>query len=73
MIKRKKTNSIILNYDESSNSLFKWYQQLVAESLGKNSKGVLPIISDLPKDNHSLMQLYLDGNKNCFFTFFDVI
>ena len=73
LIKRKKTNSIILNYDESSYDLFKWYQQLVAESLGKSSKGVLPIISDMPKDNHSLMQLYLDGNKNCFFTFFDVI
>ena len=27
----------------------------------------------MPKDNHSLMQLYLDGNKNAFFTFFDVI
>ena len=73
LIKKKKTNSIILNYDESSNNLFRWYQQLVAESLGKNSNGVLPIISDMPKDNHSLMQLYLDGNKNCFFTFFDVI
>ena len=73
LIKRKKTNSIILNYDESSYNIFKWYQQLVAESLGKSSKGVLPIISDMPKDNHSLMQLYLDGNKNCFFTFFDVI
>ena len=73
LVKKKKTNSIILNYDESSNNLFRWYQQLVAESLGKNSNGVLPIISDMPKDNHSLMQLYLDGNKNCFFTFFDVI
>ncbi len=72
LVKRKKTNSIILNYDESSSSLFKWYQQLVAESLGKNSNGVLPIISSMPKDNHSLMQIYLDGNKNSFFTFFDV-
>ncbi len=72
LVKRKKTNSIILNYDESSSSLFKWYQQLVAESLGKNSNGVLPIISNMPKDNHSLMQIYLDGNKNSFFTFFDV-
>ena len=71
-IKKGKTNSIILNYDESSSSLFKWYQQLVAESLGKNSKGVLPIISEMPKDNHSLMQLYLDGNRNSFFTFFDI-
>ena len=72
LVKRKKTNSIILNYDESSSSLFKWYQQLVAESLGKNSNGILPIISNMPKDNHSLMQIYLDGNKNSFFTFFDV-
>ena len=68
-----KTNSIILNYDESSYNLFKWYQQLVAESLGKKSNGILPIISDMPKDNHSLMQLYLDGNQNSFFTFFDVL
>ena len=73
MIKKGKTNSIILNYDESSSSLFMWYQQLVAESLGKKSNGVFPIISNMPKDNHSLMQLYLDGNKNCFFTFFDVL
>ena len=73
MIKKGKTNSIILNYDESSSSLFMWYQQLVAESLGKKSNGVFPIISSMPKDNHSLMQLYLDGNKNCFFTFFDVL
>ena len=70
--KKKKYNSIILNYDENSNDLFFWYQQLVAESLGKKSKGVLPIISCVPKDNHSLMQLYLDGFKNNFFTFFYV-
>ena len=71
-LKYKKFNSIILNYDEQSENLFKWYQQLVAESLGKNSNGVLPIISSMPKDNHSLMQLYLDGPKNNFFTFFYV-
>lgn len=70
--KKNKFNSIILNYDESSNDLFFWYQQLVAESLGKKSKGILPIVSSVPKDNHSLMQLYLDGFKNNFFTFFYV-
>ena len=70
--KRKKTNSIILNYDQNSQDLFYWYQQLVAESLGKKSKGILPIVSSMPKDNHSLMQLYLDGTKNNFFTFFRV-
>ena len=68
--KNKKFNSIILNYDEKSENLFKWYQQLVAESLGKKSKGILPIISSMPKDNHSLLQLYIDGPKNNFFTFF---
>lgn len=70
--KKGKTNSIILNYDENSTDLFYWYQQLVAESLGKKGKGILPIVSNLPKDNHSLMQLYLDGTKNNFFTLFFV-
>ena len=70
--KKKKFNSIIINYDERSDSIFKWYQQLVAESLGKKKKGFLPIVSTMPKDNHSVMQLYLDGFKNNFFTFFYV-
>ena len=71
-VKKKKYNSIILNYDQKSQGLFYWYQQLVAESLGKNKKGLLPIISNVPKDNHSVMQLYLDGIRNNFFTFFYV-
>ena len=69
-LKSKKFNSIIINYDEQSTNLFNWYQQLVAESLGKENKGVLPIVSVMPKDNHSVMQLYLDGFQNNFFTFF---
>jgi len=67
---KKNYNSIIINYDSQANSLFEWYQQLVAESLGKNNKGILPIISTMPKDNHSVMQYYLDGKKNNFYTFF---
>ena len=70
--KKKKFNSVIINYDEKSENFFKWYQQLVAESLGKKKKGLLPIISNMPKDNHSVMQLYLDGFQNNFFTFFYV-
>jgi len=68
-----KTNSVMLNFDKSLISLLEWYQQLLSESLGKKGKGFFPIISNLPKDNHSLMQLYLDGNKNNFFTIFDII
>ena len=71
-MKQKKFNSIILNYDEASTNLFKWYQQLIAESLGKSGNGILPIVSSMPKDNHSVMQLYLDGPKNNFYTFFYV-
>ena len=71
-VKNKKYNSIIINYDENSETIFKWYQQLVAESLGKKNQGILPIISNMPKDNHSVMQLYLDGFKKNFFTFFYV-
>ena len=71
-IENKNTNSIILNYDRDSQDLFLWYQQLVAESLGKKGKGLLPIISSMPKDNHSVMQYYLDGPKSYFFTFFFV-
>ena len=71
-IKNKKFNSVIINYDEKSENIFRWYQQLVAESLGKKKKGLLPIVSNMPKDNHSVMQLYLDGFQNNFFTFFYV-
>jgi len=71
-IKNKKLNSVILNYDPESDDLFKWYQQLVSESLGKKSKGLFPIVSQMPKDNHSILQLYLDGPKSNFYTFFIV-
>ena len=67
---KKINNSVILNYDSSLNDLGYWYQQLVAESLGKKGKGINPTISFGPKDHHSLLQLYLDGPKDKFFTFF---
>ena len=72
LVKNKKYNSVIINYDEKSESIFNWYQQLIAESLGKKKKGIMPIVSTMPRDNHSVMQLYLDGFQNNFFTFFYV-
>jgi glucose-6-phosphate isomerase len=50
-----------------------WHQQLVAESIGKNGRDFTPIISECPKDHHSIMQLYLDGKRNKFFTFIKTI
>ena len=70
LISKKNYNSVILNYDTDINDLCFWYQQLMAESLGKKNKGIFPIISSMPKDNHSLFQLYLGGPKNNFFTIF---
>ena len=64
-------NSVILNYDSGLNDLGYWYQQLVAESLGKDGKGINPMLSFGPKDHHSLFQLYLDGPRDKFFTFFN--
>ena len=66
---KKINNSVILNYDSNLNDLGYWYQQLVAESLGKKGKGINPMLSFGPKDHHSLLQLYLDGPKDKFFTF----
>ena len=68
--KKRVNNSVILSYDSSLNDLGYWYQQLVAESLGKKRKGITPILSYGPKDHHSLFQLYLDGPRDKFFTFF---
>ena len=62
-------NSVIMNYDSNLNDLGYWYQQLIAESLGKQGKGINPILSFCPRDYHSLLQLYLDGPKDKFFTF----
>ena len=63
-------NLILLNYVPHLDKFLYWYQQLLAESLGKKGKGFLPLISNVPKDHHSLLQLYLDGPKNKLFYIF---
>ena len=70
---QKKINSIIfLNYSPSLNKFLYWCQQLIAESLGKKGKGILPFVSSLPRDHHSLLQLYLDGPKDKLFYIFSL-
>ncbi len=53
-------------------ALGKWWRQLVAESLSKDGKGNLPIVSIGTNDLHSMLQLYLDGPKNIYTTFVSV-
>jgi len=67
---KKINNLIFLNYCPELEKFLFWCQQLIAESLGKKGKGFLPTISNVPKDHHSLLQLYLDGPKNKLFYIF---
>jgi len=69
----KKIKSIIfLNYAPQLNEFLYWCQQLMAESLGKKGKGILPVVSPAPRDHHSMMQLYLDGPKDKLFYIFSL-
>lgn len=72
MHSKKFNNLIFLNYSPELEKFLFWCQQLIAESLGKKNKGFLPVISNAPKDHHSLMQLYLDGPKDKIFYIFSI-
>jgi glucose-6-phosphate isomerase len=67
---QKIKNLIFLNYSPELKNLLLWCQQLIAESLGKQKKGFLPTISTVPRDHHSLLQLYLDGPRDKLFYIF---
>ena len=69
---KKFNNLIFLNYSSKIEKFLFWCQQLIAESLGKKNLGFLPVISSVPKDHHSLLQLYLDGPKDKIFNIFSL-
>ncbi len=71
--KSKKINSLVLlSYCPGLEYFLLWLQQLIAESLGKKGKGILPVASIAPRDNHSLLQLFLDGPKDKFYYIFSI-
>ena len=70
LIFKRNNNLIFLNYVPELEKFLYWCQQLIAESLGKKNKGFLPVVSNVPKDHHSLLQLYLDGPRDKFFSIF---
>ncbi len=41
-----------------------WWRQLIAESLGKEERGITPIPAIGPSDQHSLLQLLIEGGDN---------
>ncbi len=63
------TGSVVMPYIDRLKNLTEWYRQLWAESLGKNNFGIVPIDAIGTIDQHSQLQLYMDGPRNLFFTF----
>ncbi len=63
------TNNVIMPYIDALKNFTDWYRQLWAESLGKSGFGSTPINSMGTVDQHSQLQLYLEGPKDKFFTF----
>ena len=61
-------NMVLMPYGPNLRSLGLWYRQLWAESLGKDGRGSTPILAPGPVDQHSQLQLFLDGPGGNLFT-----
>ena len=61
--------SVFMPYSDRLDNLSFWYRQLWAESIGKNKRGITPVNALGTVDQHSQLQLYLDGPSDKFFTF----
>ena len=60
--------TVLLPYDTRLDQFSRWYSQLWAESLGKQGHGTTPIRSLGPVDQHSQLQLWLDGPADKAYT-----
>lgn len=67
-LRRDIQGTVMLAYSDRLGSLCRWYRQLWAESLGKDGKGTTPIYGTGPVDQHSQLQLWLDGPDDKMFT-----
>jgi glucose-6-phosphate isomerase len=60
--------NVMLPYSDRLSRFAAWYVQLWGESLGKDGKGTTPVAALGPVDQHSQLQLYLDGAPQHFIT-----
>jgi len=65
-----KSTHVSFVYSDKMQYFGKWLTQLYAESSGKNGKGVTPIVAQGSVDQHSQLQLYMDGQTDKCYTFF---
>ncbi|BFM12011.1 glucose-6-phosphate isomerase [Simiduia litorea] len=66
------TQVLIMAYADILRAFTRWQGQLWAESLGKGGLGTTPIRAIGPVDQHSQMQLFLDGPNDKFCTIITV-
>ena len=59
---------VLMPYGPDLHAFGLWYRQLWAESLGKDGRGSTPILAPGPVDQHSQLQLFLDGPGGNLFT-----
>jgi glucose-6-phosphate isomerase len=64
--------TVLMSYCDRLAHFGDWYRQLWAESLGKDGKGTTPICAMGPIDQHSQLQLYLQGPADKLFTLITV-
>ncbi len=62
-------SNVMMTYSDGLTYFGKWYLQLWAESIGKKNRGITALHAIGTTDQHSQLQLYLDGPKDKFFTF----
>ena len=60
--------NVMLPYNDRLSRFAAWYVQLWGESLGKGGEGTTPVAALGPVDQHSQLQLYLDGTPQHFIT-----
>jgi glucose-6-phosphate isomerase len=60
--------SVMLPYSDRLSRFAAWYVQLWGESLGKQGEGTTPVAALGPVDQHSQLQLYLDGSPQHLIT-----
>ena len=61
--------NVLMTYSDGLTYFGKWYLQRWAESIGKKDRGITALHAIGTTDQHSQLQLYLDGPKDKFFTF----
>tara|TARA_B100000524_G_scaffold279134_1_gene155726 strand:+ start:2209 stop:3471 length:1263 start_codon:yes stop_codon:yes gene_type:complete len=66
LMKKGINQCVLMPYSDSLYNFAVWFRQLWAESIGKNGQGSTPINSIGTIDQHSQLQLYLDGPRNKF-------